>query len=390
MKKSIQTCALVLALVLACCACSKKPMNDGEPLDTTVNTTGKEKNKNQSKLDVLKPEAYGNVEGLNLEPGVTISVLGKYTGDSFWDEVKAGAQRAVDDINTMLGYKGNKKIKLSYSAPNTLNDVDKQVSILDEELDRYPLAIGIAPVDASACFVQFDLAGENGIPIVTFDSGSNYADIAAHVSTNNIAAGQTAAAELAALMEGQGELAIFVQDSHSMSAKEREQGFRDTIAAQFPNISVVNVYYMDNLTAAAEAIAAEKNAALAEGESPIEASTIDDEAIFRHLLETHPNLKGIYATNLDSTQFVAEMLEPFDREDLYFVGIDGGKEQQKLLEEGIVDGLIYQNPYGIGYATVVAAARSVLDLGNEAYVDSGFTWVTKANLKDAKVKKLLY
>ena len=61
-----------------------------------------------------------------------------------------------------------------------------------------------------------------------------------------------------------------------------------------------------------------------------------------------------------------------------------------LLENDVVDGLIIQNPYGMGYATVIAAARSVLDLGNEAYVDSGYVWVTKENMKEQGVADMLY
>ena len=47
------------------------------------------------------------------------------------------------------------------------------------------------------------------------------------------------------------------------------------------------------------------------------------------------------------------------KDDLHFIGFDGGDKQMKLLSNDIVDGLIVQNPYGIGYATVVAAARHV-------------------------------
>ena len=78
------------------------------------------------------------------------------------------------------------------------------------------------------------------------------------------------------------------------------------------------------------------------------------------------------------------------RDDLYFVGFDAGKEQQKLLTKDIVDGIVVQNPYGIGYATVVAAARHVLELGNEAFVDSGYTWVTKSNMENEDIKGMLY
>ena len=63
---------------------------------------------------------------------------------------------------------------------------------------------------------------------------------------------------------------------------------------------------------------------------------------------------------------------------------------KKALKEGQVDGLIVQNPFGMGYASVVASARAALNLGNEAVVDTGYTWVTKKNMKDEAVKKVLY
>mgnify|MGYP002249898553 FL=1 len=45
-----------------------------------------------------------------------------------------------------------------------------------------------------------------------------------------------------------------------------------------------------------------------------------------------------------------------------------------------------QNPFGIGYASVVAAARSILQTGNEALVDTGYVWVTNENMEDASIK----
>ena len=49
-----------------------------------------------------------------------------------------------------------------------------------------------------------------------------------------------------------------------------------------------------------------------------------------------------------------------------------------------------KNPYGIGYATVVACARAVLGQGNEAMVSTGYTWVTKDNMNKDSIKKMLY
>ena len=304
--------------------------------------------------------------------------------------MEAGAKKAIADLNSALGYKGDDKIKLTYSAPETRDDVNEQVNILDEELARYPVAIGIAAIDTTACTIQFDLASENGIPIITFDSGSDYQKVGSHIATDNLTATKTAAAQLAYAIEEAGEVAVFVQDSISMTAKQRLQGFMDTIATDFPNISVVNVYHMDQLDSVRQTIVAEKNAALAEGQEPLVAENLTQEDVVTYILEKYPNLKGIYATNLDTTQLVAGVLKNSERTDLKFVGFDGGEEQMKLLKDGTLNGLIVQNPFAMGYATVVAAARVSLGLGNESVVDSGYTWVTAENMNTKEIKKMLY
>lgn len=384
MKRKTRLIIAILCCALTLSACASNQNNKHtDPLGTSINTT-------KTKLDVLRPAAYSSVEGLSLEPGSSISIIGRYSGDSYWKEVAAGAKQAVADLNALLGYKGEDKIRLEFSAPEVRDDVDEQVNLLDEELNRFPVAIGIAAIDTTACMIQFDLASENNIPIVTFDSGSNYQHIASHIATDNIAATQTAATQLAYAVEEQGEIAVFVQDSISMTATQRMQGFLDTIAAKFPNISVVHVYQFDKLDDMRQTIINEKNAALAEGEEALQPEDISQEDVIQYIIEKYPNLKGVYATNLDTTQAVAKVLNKMKKDNLKFVGFDGGNEQMKLLKDGKVDGLVIQNPYGMGYATVVAAIRVSLGFGNESFVNSGYTWVTKANMDSEEIKGMLY
>lgn len=388
MKKRMILISIILCASLIFGACSQTHgNNDGS---NTTNTTNEEETTVQSKLDVLRPIAYSSVEGLSLEPGSCISIIGRYSGDSYWKEVEKGAKQAVDDLNSMLKYKGNDKIKLTFSAPEIRDDVNEQVNILDEELDRTPAAICIAAIDTSACSIQFDLAAENGIPIITFDSGSDYQHIASHLSTDNLEAANTAASKLAHAIGEEGEVAVFVQDSVSMTSEQRLQSFKATIANDFPNVSIVNVYALDQLDAMRQTIAAEKIAAQAYSEIQIDLEAITQEDVVAYILEKHPNLKGIFTANLDTTQLVAEVLSKQERNDLKIVGFDGGEKQMKLLENGTVEGLVIQNPYGMGYATVVAAARVSLGLGNESFVDCGYTWVTKDNMDSPSIKGMLY
>jgi len=74
---------------------------------------------------------------------------------------------------------------------------------------------------------------------------------------------------------------------------------------------------------------------------------------------------------------------------LTVVGYDADEEQLQMLKDGTVDGLLVQNPFGMGYASVIAAARAAIGAGNEAYVNTGYVWVTKDNMKNEEVKQML-
>ena len=147
---------------------------------------------------------------------------------------------------------------------------------------------------------------------------------------------------------------------------------------------------MDQLEAMQKTISDKKNASLQPGEQGMKPETVTQEDVVRYVLEQFPNLKGVYATNLETTQLVGSVLSELKITDLNFVGFDGGKEQMKLMESNVLDGIILQNPYAMGYATVVAAIRTTLGLPNESFVNSGFTWVTTINKEDKEIKPMLY
>lgn len=392
MRKTKKLLAGILCMMMAVTGCqgtsSKKDTTSGKK--HTNNTT--EESQEDSRLDVLQPRAYGNIQGLTLEAGSTISLIGRGKKSAYWGAVQEGAQKAVDELNAALGYKGNDKIVLSYSAPSSETGVDEQVNILDEELDRYPAAVGIALADASASEVQFDLATENGVPIVAFDSGTNYKDVVCMVDTDNEEAGKTAADKLCDMINDEGEVLAFIQDSTSTSSTEREKGFADAIEADHAGVSVNNVYYMDDLEAVKKQIAAERTGAEAESEEVTSmAEAITDKEVITYLLEKHSNIRGIYTTSETVAETVLEGIDGTDHADEYkVVSFDGGKAQLERLASGKISGLIVQNPYGIGYATVVACVRAVMGDGNEAVVDTGFTWVTEKNMDETAIQNMMY
>ena len=397
--------AMLLGTALLVCGCQQTPKatDEEKKIEAEKNTTTTEEKAYQGKLDLISPSAYNNTDGLKLKKGDYISIIGKANGTQYWDEVKKGVAQAAEDINTSLGYTGKDKVKVTFNAPDTADNVDDQVNLLDEELDRYPVAVGISIVDLQACQVQFDLATDSEIPVVTFDSGSDYQGVAADVSTDNVAAGTEAAQKLAQEMGGSGEAVLFIQDSKSQAALQREKAVTDELAANYPNISVVNVYYMDKLGDMQKTVSDEINAGTyrAEdsglptgpltGEDMVTADSITEEQVVDYIFTKHPNITGCFAANGNAVTLAVDGLERNKMEKkVKVIGFDANDDEIQDLKDGKVDGLIVQNPFGMGYATVVAEARASLNLGNEAVVNTGYTWVTKKNLKTDAVQKILY
>lgn len=418
---------LCSAMILSACGNSKKTESIYTGDKTEVPAW-------QVNLDAISPSAYADVEGLDLEPGTYISVIGRAGGTPYWDEVKKGVEQAAEDLNESLGYSGDDKIKVVYNAPDENDNIDEMVNILDEELARYPDVIAVSSIDESASEVQFDLATANGIPIVAFDSGNSYQGIQCICRTDNKEAAKTGVKKLCEAIGDSGEIALLLNDSVSENGKEREASVTEEIKANHPDVSVVETIYVEELDqlkrkAAAEQLgmSAEDLAAAEAGEKMDDAAQttgtangsgtdtatkdgataptvaekfeevksaadkMSNEEAAAYYLKKHPELKGIFALNETSTQLGIQVLDELDNSDeIQIVGFDAGKEQVKALEDGKLDGLVVQNPFGMGYAAVIASARTVLEIGNEAEVNTGYVWVTAENMDDADIKPLVY
>ncbi len=370
---------LCAAAVLAGCTATKDNTFTGEQVERPAH---------QDNLNAISPQAYSNADGMTLPPGTYISIIGKNTESPYWEMVAAGAQQAADDINAEMGYSGDDKVKVVYSAPEYSEDIDEQVNILDEELSRYPDAIGIACIDNEAYETQFDQATENGIPIIAFDSGTEYKGVLCVCRTNNVEAAQTGASKFFDEVGNEGKVILLMHDSMSTSSAERLEGFQAELE-KHPDIEVAEILYHDQMDDLKKAIAEEKNLEALEGEQ-ILAEDLSEEDVLRYYLEKHPEVKGIFGSNDLVTEWALNVLDGMEDETLVLMGFDAGETLLTALEEGCVDGLVVQNPFGMGYAAVIAAARTILEIGNEAEVNTGYIWVTKENLEETSIQNMLY
>lgn len=428
-KRVFMAVFLAACMTVGVCGCSSADEEDVFTGDTP------EVPEWQENLDAISPAVYADISELDLEPGTYISVIGKTENSSYWQQVAAGVQQAADDINEKLGYSGSDAVRVLFNAPADSEDIDEQVNILDEEMARYPDVIAIASIDENASEVQFDLAIANGISIVAFDSGNSYQGIQCTCMTNNTKAAAMGAEKLCEAIGESGEVALIVPDSVSGNAKDRVSAFQQEISENHPGVSIAETIYMDQIDELKRAAAAEQLGVSAEelttwtaeaaGEQTAieEAETVadgtdgdedtseniseeartrledidsiaggmSDEDAIVYYLEKHPDLKGCFGTNDETVLLGAQALKSMEKtEDIVMMGFDAGKDQLSALSDGSIDGLVVQNPFGMGYATVVAAARTALEIGNEAQVDTGFVWVDAENMEDESIQPMLY
>nr|WP_305137437.1 substrate-binding domain-containing protein [uncultured Schaedlerella sp.] len=339
-RRFVKIAAIVLAaaITVSAGACA------GESGQDTFTGDASEEPEYQSSLNPITPSAYRDVRGLKLEKGSYISIIGKSEATAFWKSVRSGVVQAAEDLNKELGYTGNDKIKVTYNGPAKSEDIDEQVNILDEELSRYPDVIGIASIDEDACTVQFDLATENGIPIIALDSGNKYPGIQCTVKTDNQEAARTGAYNLANEIGGKGDVLVLVHDSKSETAKERLKSFQDEMTEKHPDVKVAEVVYCDKLDDIRKQMADEYNEGLKEGEREVQKESFSDADVIQYMIERHPGLKGIFGTNDSTTMLGLHAIRQAEEEKAR----SGGEDGQSPDESGEDSGKDAQTPEGSG------------------------------------------
>ena len=345
----------------------------GKETDANGNKTSEEEGsktaENMSEdltMKVLKEQAgtydYTSLEELNPEPGTRIAVVVKNTKTGFWKNVKKGMDDAVEDLNEKMGYKGEDKIKISFEGPGNETDVESQINIIDAVLSENPSILCLAAIDMESCQPQVEEATLNGIPVVVLDSGVQSEQVNAICATDNYAAGTEAAKKMAEALGEKGQVAIMAHVETSESSQKRVAGFTDEMK-NHPEIEIVNISYENEETSMSE---------LAEA-----------------VLKLYPEVKGYYCTNEIATNNVLDIVNTSDKE-VKVIGFDSGEKQIKAVKDGVELGMFAQNPYGMGYATIVAGVRADQGLENDAFINTGYQWIDSTSIELPEYKNYLY
>ena len=308
---------------------------------------------------------YLSVKGIELEPGTEIAMVATNSENKFWDMVKSGAQKAVEDLNKELGYSGKDKISLTFTAPKEENVVD-QINIIDQFLDKAPDALCIAFTDASASKTQIQMAKYNGIKLIAFDTPDDGQLTEALVGTDNKKAAAEVAEKLFEEIGYKGKVAIIVHNFLTQTGQDRKQAIVDVLANSYNDrdIQFVDIVYLAQ-------------------EDRSEKEILDE------LLERNPDLAGIICTDLMTTEMVIDYAKELEEKNFAIAGFDSSEKIVKAVEEDVLIGTMSQDPYGMGYATITTAARAIAGQAKAGSIHSAHQWIDAENLQTEEVQSLL-
>ena len=285
--------------------------------------------------------------------------------DPFYQVMQLGVEAAAKDY----------ALEVVTQVPPTWG-VEVQTPILDAMIARGDLNYLItAPTDKDQMIGPLKAASDAGIKVITVDTylgDSNYATGAvnfpiSYIGSDNVEGGRISARGLAKAIGGKGTVYINSTNPNVSSVEGRVVGFKEVMEKEFPDIKVIGPdFNLDDPNKATQQTAA--------------------------VLEQNPDLAGVFGTNVFSAQGAGTaVVNAGLGGHVQVVAYDATKFAIELLGKGVVNLVLAQKPYDMGYMAVqfaVADAAGVTSLPRR--VETGFAIIDKDNVKDPEIARFIY
>jgi len=292
--------------------------------------------------------------GCNREHKKIIAVIPKGNSDIFWQSVHAGAVKAARESG----------VEVVWNGPAGETDYTVQLQIADAMINRHVDAIALAPIDRQAMVSVVERAADRHVPMVIFDSGIDTDRFVARVATDNYKAGQMAGERMGKILDGKGKVVIVGVKPGAASTEAREKGFEETIHQKFPGITILDKRF--GMAAVALSMTVAEN-----------------------MLTAHPDLDGIFASNESGTIGSAQALRD-RRGRVKLVGFDWSPTLLDDLKSRLIDSLVIQDPFQMGYQSVITAVQHLQGQPVTKIMDMQPRLIDRDSLNDAAVNAQLH
>lgn len=288
----------------------------------------------------------------------TIVFIPKSTNTTFYLFLRKGAADKAKELGYTVDYQG----------VATESEVMGQVNLFNNIAATKPAGILCAAIDANAMQPAVKAAMDAGIPVVMVDATIADKTIpVASITADNYQGGQLGGELLAKLLGHKGKVANLGISAGSHTGLQRSKGFEEVIA-KYKDMTALPVQWTEA--------------------DPARCLNVTTD-----LLNGNPDLAGVYgaaaAMGVGASQAIkARGLE----KKVKIVHFDPSPEVLPLFEQGIIQGIISQDPYQMGYRGVdiidrVIKGEKIPD--SEKNVEIPTVAITPENYKSPEIQKLL-
>ena len=288
--------------------------------------------------------------------GKTVELIVGTKSDDFYVTMECGAKAEAAKLGVNLTVNGPADFSVSEQAP-----------ILNAVAAAKPDALVVAPTSATALDPELQRIQGEGIKLIFVDTNSSNTSLGlSRITSDNVGGGKLAADSLATAIGGKGTVAVINVQPGISTTDARIQGFNQEMAAKYPNIKVLPVQY-DNDSAATAA-------------SQVEGD-----------ITAHPDLSGVFATNVLSAQGAATGVQHAGKSGQVKVAtFDADPQQMQALQSNTIQLAIAQDPYLEGEDGVIQAANALTGKTVTPSIGTPLVAITRSNMTQPAVSKYVY
>ncbi len=261
--------------------------------------------------------------------GPTVALVVKTLNNAFFVEMEQGARAAADSL----------KLNLVVQAPEREIDVEKQMQIVENLIQRRVAALALVPNGSREIIPAIVKANRARIPVLVVDTRVDTAalrqasgSVATFIGSDNIDGGRLAGQFFATKLRGQGRIAILEGIPGHETGDSRLRGLKEALA-KHPGITIV----------ASQTANWERDQAF---------------NVMQNILQAHPNVQGVFAANDVMALGAVEAIAAAGKTGrIVVVGFDAQDDARAAIREGRMDATIAQNPRAMGRLAVIAAHR---------------------------------
>lgn len=232
----------------------------------------------------------------------------------------------IDLADAMKSEAKKDDVVLNISIAN--QDLNKQLSDVEDFITKKVDAIIISPVDSKGVQAAIIKAEKAGIPVITVDVAAEGVPVVTHVATDNYAGGVEAGKLMGKLLNGKGKVAI-IDYPALQSVVARVDGFKKGLA-DTPDVKIV---------------------AIQTGITRAEALTVA-----QNMMQAHPDLNGLFGFGDDAALAAVIAAKSARNDNIKIIGFDGMKEARDAVDsDKTFVAVIRQYPDQMGAKAIDAA-----------------------------------